>query len=525
MADLDLSSTIARTSRSYDALPYTSDSFPNTHPALLAAVARLFALDAAAIGEARILELGCALGGNIIPLAARHPGAAVVGIDISSTQVAAAHARVADLNLTNIEVRCQNIDDLLGTADAPFDYIICHGVYSWVPAPLREAILRICRQRLSPRGIAVISYNVLPGWRMLQVLRDCFLLHTSADDDPHRRVAAARTLTSFLPQACPQPGPYRDFLAAQAERLPKFPDAYIAHDLLEEVNEPCTVRDFVEAADRHGLAFLGDSEISMMIPSSFPPDMAEVVQKFAGGKLLATEQYIDIVSGRTFRYTLLVGTERAASIDRTLSNGRLEGLHFLGRADLVLRREADGATLEAPNGRKLRIASASLADALAGFIARFPSSSSVDDLVEALPAAQRDAGGRAQVRGALLQLVMHGLATPRTEPVRTAARAGRRPIACPVARVDGARGAPSTVNLRHERVEQGKLANIVLPLLDGTRDLGALSAAVAEAARDGRITFARNGLPVADPGERKRIASENVAALLPMLARAALLRE
>src|SRR3974390_1016954 len=163
MADLDLTSHLARNARNYDALPYVPEPFPNTHPALLGAIARLLAIEAAPPGEARILELGCAVGGNIIPLAARHPRTTVVGVDLSSAQVAAARARIADLKLANIEIRCQSIEQVLETADAPFDYIICHGVYSWVPAPLRETILRICRQRLSPRGVAVVSYKRLPG--------------------------------------------------------------------------------------------------------------------------------------------------------------------------------------------------------------------------------------------------------------------------------------------------------------------------------------------------------------------------
>src|SRR6266700_2624123 len=132
VSDLDLSSHLARTARSYDALPYTADPFPGTHPSLLGAIARLFAVETAPLAQARILELGCAAGGNIIPLAARHPDAAVVGVDISGAQVAAARRRIADLKLANIEIRCQSFSDVLDVADAPFDYIICHGCYSWV---------------------------------------------------------------------------------------------------------------------------------------------------------------------------------------------------------------------------------------------------------------------------------------------------------------------------------------------------------------------------------------------------------
>jgi SAM-dependent methyltransferase len=126
----DVATIVARTARSYDALPYASDPFAFTHPSRLGAIARLFALDAAPPAEARILELGCASGGNIIPIAARQPRATVLGIDLSAAQVAAGRARIAALGLTNIELRCGDFRECASAAEAPFDYIICHGVYA-----------------------------------------------------------------------------------------------------------------------------------------------------------------------------------------------------------------------------------------------------------------------------------------------------------------------------------------------------------------------------------------------------------
>jgi trans-aconitate methyltransferase len=218
-----------------------------------------------------VLELDCAAGGNIIPLAARYPQASFVGVDLSSAQVAAGQARIAQLNLANIELRRQGFSEFSARGGA-FDYIVCHGVYSWVPAPLRETILRICRDNLSPRGVALISYNVLPGWRMLQALRDCFLLHATPDADPRQRVAEARVLLQLLPQACPADGPYKDFLSEQAERLRKSSDDYLAHEFLDDVNEPCSFRDFFAAARRHGWSLI----------AKFDGEFAATAQTYAG---------------------------------------------------------------------------------------------------------------------------------------------------------------------------------------------------------------------------------------------------
>jgi SAM-dependent methyltransferase len=519
VSEPDVATIVARTARSYDALPYASDPFPFTHPAQLGAIARLFGLDAAPPAEARILELGCASGGNIIPIAARLPGATVVGIDLSPTHVATGRARTAALALANIELRCQEFSAPAGGAEPPFDYIVCHGVYSWVPAPVRNAILALCRQKLSPRGVALVSYNVLPGWRLLQALRDSFLLCTPPDADPRARVAQTRALLALLPQACPEPGPYRELLARDAERLAKSTDDYIAHEFLDDVNDPSTFRDFVDAARRHGLAFLAETALPTMIPGNYPAPTAEAIRRIGGADVTGTEQAIDIATGRRFRRTLMVAAERGPQIDRRLTNARMEGLHVLGSETLVLAQEAASATLADQGGRRLHTDSAPVMAALARFVGAFPGSANVDDLVGAMPPGMRNADGRALAREGLLNMVVNGLATPRTDPVRAVAQPGARPLACPLARSDAARGEATTVNLRHERVELGDLARFVLPLLDGSRDAGAITAAVAE----GGLAFARDDAAVAGPADRLKIAADNLGALLPALARAALL--
>ena len=134
-------------------------------------IAQLLGLTPPPPTTARILEIGCASGGHIIPLAAQYPDARLVGIDLSAAQIASGLARVDRLGLANVElVR----GDLVEFAPRPqtFDYVLCHGVYSWAPIEVRAAIQRLIAASLSPAGIAYVSYNVLPGWRLKQTLRD-----------------------------------------------------------------------------------------------------------------------------------------------------------------------------------------------------------------------------------------------------------------------------------------------------------------------------------------------------------------
>src|SRR3569623_2407006 len=243
----EVAAIIARTALKYDLLPYQSKAFAQSQPSRLGGIARLFGLESAPLDGARVLELGCASGGNIIPLAMRYPGASFIGVDLARTQVAAGRARIARLGLGNIEIRCQSFSEI-GDELGSFDYIICHGVYSWVPPAVQDAIFRIVGARLSPVGIACISYNVLPGWRMLQPLRDAFMLQIPDDVDSLARVARARELLTFLSEATPDKGPYGDMLRSWAARLSGLPADYIAHEFLEEMNNPSTVRAFAACA-------------------------------------------------------------------------------------------------------------------------------------------------------------------------------------------------------------------------------------------------------------------------------------
>ncbi|MDE7197180.1 MAG: class I SAM-dependent methyltransferase [Helicobacter sp.] len=45
-----------------------------------------------------------------------------------------------------------------------FDYIVFHGIFSWVPRPTQDAMLQIVRQTLKPGGVVYASYNCHPGW-------------------------------------------------------------------------------------------------------------------------------------------------------------------------------------------------------------------------------------------------------------------------------------------------------------------------------------------------------------------------
>ena len=511
----EIEAIIARTALKYDLLPYQSKAFAQSQPARLGAIAQLFGLDVAPLATARVLELGCASGGNIIPHALRYPNATFVGVDLARTQVAAGRSRIARLGLTNVEIRCQSFTEI-GEELGSFDYIICHGVYSWVPAAVQDAIFKIIRARLSPVGIACISYNVLPGWRMLQPLRDAFLLEVPDHIDSLGRVARARELLTFLSSATPDTGPYGNMLRIWAERLSTLPDDYLAHEFLEEMNHPSTVRDFAANASHNGLGFLAECELASMILENYGAEVAQQVRARSGNDLVGSEQYLDLLSGRTFRQTLLIASERMATVNRALRPESIERLHFLTQAGMQLDREGDKYIITDVSGRTLSTDSSAVAEGLARLFERFPSSSSLDECAAAIPEEEREAG-REILLDALYRMTLVGMVTLSSEPIRAGA-VGEYPKAIAVARTDAADGGQSTTNVRHETIAIDPATRAILPAMDGTLDHVALARLLEGEALSGRLSFSRDGNIITDIEAVRDVTREHISTLLTSMA-------
>ena len=287
---------------SYDEIPYASFPISETHPDRLAVIARLFGLRAPDPKTARILELGCAAGGNLLPIAWFLPETQAVGIELSRAQAELGQERIRALGVGNIEIRHQDILDL-PLDGPPFDYIIAHGVYSWVPPPVQKHILRLCAARLSPNGIAYISYNTRPGGHLRAMLREMLLYHTRGLDEPRERLSAAREFLEFLATPTAHIPPGHTDLQEQIERLRKARDSYLYHEYLVEQNEALLFSEFNARTEAAGLQFLAESQLHTLFSSTLGPQAAERLEQFSG--LIEEEQYGDFLRLRPFRQTLL----------------------------------------------------------------------------------------------------------------------------------------------------------------------------------------------------------------------------
>ncbi len=399
-----LREALARTRASYDATPYESAPLARQQPARMAAAALWFGLTAPPAGTARVLEIGCASGGHIIPLAAAWPNAHFVGVDLSPAQIAAGEARVKRLGLANIALSARSLDDI-GADDGAFDFIICHGVYSWIPEPLGEALLRVVAERLAPEGVAAVSFNVLPGWRLFQIARDSLLLHTRLQNEPDARARQARELFDRLSVESNNRYSYGRFWRDEARRLAAGGDAYIAHEIFEDDNAPLTFSDFCAALDRHGLAYVGECNVAANREDSMAPAGAATIRTLARDDDRAREQYLDIFSGRAFREALIAHAPQAGAIRRDIRRDRLDAFHFVAPLTLAVSppSESLSAWRIADGDDAILGDDEAVVSAIGRLIARLPRSSRLEDIAPA-------AGGIVRVNSIL--------------PVRAQGRAG-----------------------------------------------------------------------------------------------------
>ncbi|MFY3136173.1 methyltransferase regulatory domain-containing protein [Achromobacter xylosoxidans] len=301
-------------SDAYDETPYTSNALSQTAPGHLRAVAHLYGLDSAPLARARVLELGCAAGGNLIPFAIAHPDAEVIGIDLSPEQINAGREVAEKLGLRNLDLRAlsiTDIDDSLGK----FDYIICHGVFSWVPPVVREAILRVCRDNLAPEGLAFISYNVYPGWKTSDILRDAMQLNSFSASTPAEKLKKAKEMLGLLQHGLSSNNLMREAISKAAQILSQQPDHYLFHEYLEMVNSPCYFLEFIASIQQAGLAYVSDTQPEGSFPSNYGEATATAVAAMSGdADRVMREQYLDFAVGRQFRQSVLVHAERADQI-------------------------------------------------------------------------------------------------------------------------------------------------------------------------------------------------------------------
>ncbi|WP_162300517.1 methyltransferase regulatory domain-containing protein [Corticimicrobacter populi] len=304
----------------------------HTAPANLRAAAWLYGLDTAPLVQARVLELGCGTGMNLLPFALSHPQAQIVGIDIDPAQIEIGQARLAQLGVGNYQLFSIALDALLQIQDiGTFDYILVRGVFALLDAETRLALMRFCQTCLSENGIACFDYPVYPGARNDESLRDALLFHSGQAEGEQQQLDSARAMLIFLEQGLAAGNPQRPALQALVRQDEKLSDLMLGLKYLQGFYHPCYFIEFNGLLDQAGLIYVGDARPHSEIPESWGPETAQVCEAInPGGNKILVQQYLDFACGRSRRLSLVARRERAAQVLTAPDTARLEQLHWSG---------------------------------------------------------------------------------------------------------------------------------------------------------------------------------------------------
>ena len=471
LPSLPLLDSVPALAERYDTIAYAAQAHAQTHPAQLATVATLLGLQPPRVATCRVLEVGCADGANLLPMAASLPQAHFTGCDLSALAIARAIKAAADLGLANVQLLQQDLRDLVD-ADGTFDYIVAHGVYSWVPEAVRDALLALAARRLAPNGVMFVSYNTFPGCHIRQAAWAILHAHVDALPTARERLDAARALCALLAQPGATQTENDAFIRVEFARLAAQSDSALYHDDLAVPNQPFWFCEFATALAPHGLAWLGEAKLSMMTPAGLSPQVGQFV---AGMERLAREQYLDYARMRRFRQSLVCRADAPAMA--TSIEARIAGMHVAASISLVRAAAEDRALLghaadETPAVRDNRALLQWLVDRAPGIV----------PMAEAMAWYRQHAPTAARPAAALLVDACYaGMVDLHVHPPTLASEPAVCPCASAIVRWQVARQA-SVTNLRHETLRiDDPLARRLLAAMDGTRSHDQLVAMVAAA--------------------------------------------
>lgn len=466
---------------SYHDIPYESVAYEQCHPDRIATMAILCGLEPPPVDNCRVLDVGCATGGNIIPMADALPNCNFVGIDLSERQIQMGQAAVTRLHLNNIELLSMNLMEVardFGT----FDYIIAHGVFSWVPPDAQEHLLHICARNLSANGIAYVSYNTYPGWNLRRTVREMLKHHSDYFREPAQKVTQARRFLNVMTTAVSRrTDPYSRFMHAELQRLSGLDDSYLTHEHLDETNDPIYFADFAKRAANSGLQYVCDAEPAITMPADIELGVDDEFKRMATD-VIHLEQCRDFLQNQMFRRSLLCHADIPASprIDvRQLKSfyvsSALTPITSKPNAQLSVSESFTSA-----DGRQFNTTDGIVKAALRHLADIQPAGETVERLCAAAQDRIGNTGSLETSEANLQRLItsLVALWTDKFGPLidilhsqpRCTTKESDRPTASAVARLQ-ANDGNSVTNRRHQMIGIDDFHRHLLMLLDGTRSV------------------------------------------------------
>lgn len=298
-------------------------------------------------------ELGFGHGDTLVALAAANPRARFVGVDFIDEHVAFARGLAKKGGVDNFEVHQLDFSELPQHDLGAFDFVVAHGVLSWVGPDKRQAVFDFASSRLRPGGILYVSYNAMPGWAAIEPLRQLLRSGAAADGTLERArqgLALAKRMADANAEYFQQNPPARAMLGT----LEKLGLSYLAHEYLHAHWDPMYFAQVARELAAWDLHFAGVQPLflnfrDLSVPASTLPLFEDVTERgaFESLKDFAINEYFrrDVyVKGRPARAAAVTD----AYLDQTPFGAPVEGVP--AQRDVVLRHHTmhfEGAVFDA----------------------------------------------------------------------------------------------------------------------------------------------------------------------------------
>lgn len=473
------------TAPSYEDIPYDGQPIPATAPSALALCARFHGGPKAKRAGARVLEIGCGDGANLLPLAFHHPDYACVGIDTSARAIERAREGAAAIGCEN--VRFEEVD-LAAYAPGEHDYVIAHGVYSWIDEGARAALRALARKALAPSGLVYVSFNTQPAWGVRGRVRDALVRHREGGLEGAR--ARLGRLAKMLPD-----NHWGTLLLHEIERARDASDSYLAHEYLVAHNDAFWIGDVIEAFARDGMRYVGDASFDR--PDGWVHPSAQKSAAEISPERVVQEEAIDLALFRQLRCAVFA-REDAPWTDALAGSLLLDEAYVAA----AVRAQSDpfdaspGASelFRGPRGTEIRAESSLTKVALLILADRYPKAFRLDELVTLTEAVLREHGiaadprEREDLRDGLWQLYQHLEAEVRLDDVKLRTAPSEKPVATRLTRYEASARTVLTTAL-HTALPLAPLDREIVKRLDGTRTRAQIVDEIAAALEAGQVSL------------------------------------
>jgi SAM-dependent methyltransferase len=307
---------------------YTGNFYPYQAPAWLAYIAAINGYAAPPLDHRfRWCELGCGKGITSLLLAATHPQGEFHACDFNPAHIEYAERLRGAAAVGNVEFHLRSFGEMLDTRLPAFDFIVLHGVYSWVPEPVRAQIREFARSRLRSGGLLMVSYNAMPGWAHVQPLRR--MMQAYAEGLPGDSLDKARSAFAYVNALAANGAAYFNTAPAAARHLEQIASQdirYVAHEYLTPHGDPFYFSEVESAMRTAGLSYAGsmvpaDNYAELMVPGPFRKLLPPVATR------VALELHRDFIANTSFRPDLYIAHAPVPQ-PADLPLERLDGLAF-----------------------------------------------------------------------------------------------------------------------------------------------------------------------------------------------------